>query len=202
MFASRFSFDGKIVLITGGSRGLGLALAREACADRARVALLARDSNELARARDDLTRRGGDALPVECDLLEPAQIKQAVERIVDHFGGLDVVINNAGIIEAHRFRESNDASFLGSLPHYWRSDSAFPPARRRAHRQHLFHRRENRRSAHGAIHGEQIRSRWFLGCDSRRVSARKYLRHYRHARNDAYRLAWLREIQGRSRDRI
>src|ERR1043166_10240379 len=78
MFASRFSFDGKIVLITGGSRGLGLALAREACARRARVALLARDPNELARSCDDLTRRGGEALPVECDLLEPMQIKQAM----------------------------------------------------------------------------------------------------------------------------
>src|SRR6266536_2449311 len=82
MFASRFSFDGKIILITGGSRGLGLALAREACARRARVALLARDPNELARACDDLRRRGGDTLPVECDLLEPTQIKQAVEKIV------------------------------------------------------------------------------------------------------------------------
>src|SRR5438477_161253 len=105
MFTSRFSFDGRIVLITGGSRGLGLALAREACALGARVALLARDPNELARARDDLRRNGGDALPVECDLLEPAAIEQAVTRIVDHFGGLDVVINKAGMMRtgSHSF---------------------------------------------------------------------------------------------------
>ncbi len=165
MFASRFSFDGKIILITGGSRGLGLALAREACARRARVALLARDPNELARACDDLRRRGGDTLPVECDLLEPTQIKQAVDKIVDYFGALDVVINNAGIIE------------VGPLAHMKPADF-------------------------DAIHGEQVLPRRFLGCDSRGVSARRYLRHHRHTGNDAHRLAQLREIQGRPRSRI
>ena len=120
MFASRFSFDGKIILITGGSRGLGLALAREACARRARVALLARDPNELARACDDLRRRGGDTLPVECDLLEPTQIKQAVEKIVDHFGGLDVVINNAGIIEVGPLAHMKPADFEKAIMlHFW-----------------------------------------------------------------------------------
>ncbi len=120
MFASRFSFDGKIILITGGSRGLGLALAREACARRARVALLARDPNELARACDDLRRRGGDTLPVECDLLEPTQIKQAVEKIVDHFGALDVVINNAGIIEVGPLAHMKPADFEKAIMlHFW-----------------------------------------------------------------------------------
>ena len=120
MFASRFSFDGKIILITGGSRGLGLALAREACARRARVALLARDPKELARACDDLRRRGGDTLPVECDLLEPTQIKQAVDKIVDYFGALDVVINNAGIIEVGPLAHMKPADFEKAIMlHFW-----------------------------------------------------------------------------------
>lgn len=136
MFASRFSFDGRIVLITGGSRGLGLALAREACARRARVALLARDPNELARACDDLTRRGGDALPVECDLLEPLQIKQSVERIVDHFGGLDAVINNAGIIEVGPLAHMKRGDFEKAMMlHFWAPyhivSEAIPHFRRR-----------------------------------------------------------------------
>ena len=107
-------------MITGGSRGLGLALAREACARGAHVALLARDPNELARARDDLRRRGGDALPVDCDLLEPAEIEQAVGRIVDHFGGLDVLINNAGIIQVGPLAHMTRADFeKAMLLHFW-----------------------------------------------------------------------------------
>src|SRR5438477_4578963 len=136
MFTSRFSFDGRIVLITGGSRGLGLALAREACALGARVALLARDPNELARARDDLRRNGGDALPVECDLLEPAEIEQAVTRIVDHFGGLDVVINNAGIVEVGPLAHMKRADFEKAMMlHFWApyhvTGEAIPHFRRR-----------------------------------------------------------------------
>lgn len=123
-------------MITGGSRGLGLALAREACARRARVALLARDPNELARACDDLTRRGGDALPVECDLLEPLQIKQSVERIVDHFGGLDAVINNAGIIEVGPLAHMKRGDFEKAMMlHFWAPyhivSEAIPHFRRR-----------------------------------------------------------------------
>jgi NAD(P)-dependent dehydrogenase (short-subunit alcohol dehydrogenase family) len=98
--------------------------------------LPARDPNELARACDDLTRRAGDALPVECDLLEPAQIKQAVKRIVDHFGGLDVVINNAGIIEVGPLAHMNRADFEKAMMlHFWAPfelvTQAVPKMRRR-----------------------------------------------------------------------
>ena len=67
------SFANKIVLITGGSRGLGLLLARIFCTEGARVALLARDPDELARAREELRQRGGEVLTISCDLLERAQ---------------------------------------------------------------------------------------------------------------------------------
>jgi hypothetical protein len=62
------SFANKVILITGGSRGLGLVLARKSCAQSARVALLARDTDELARAREELVSRGGEALTISCDL--------------------------------------------------------------------------------------------------------------------------------------
>jgi NAD(P)-dependent dehydrogenase (short-subunit alcohol dehydrogenase family) len=104
------SFAGKIVLITGGSRGLGFLLARQLCAQGARVALLARDPEELARAREELVHRGGETFTVSCDLLDRAQTEAAVRQVVDYFGGLDVVINNAGIIE------------IGPLVHMQRED--------------------------------------------------------------------------------
>ena len=114
------SFARKVVLITGGSRGLGLALARQLCAEGARVALLARDPHELARAREELMQQGGEVFTISCDLLDRAQIDVAVQDVVDHFGGLDVVINNAGIIEigplAHMQRE--DFQHAMNL-HFW-----------------------------------------------------------------------------------
>jgi NAD(P)-dependent dehydrogenase (short-subunit alcohol dehydrogenase family) len=116
----RFSFAKKVVLITGGSRGLGLVLARQLCAEGARVVLLARDSDELARARDELVRRGGEAMTISCDLLDRAQIDSAVQEIVDQFGSLDVVINNAGIIEVGPLEHMQREDFERAMNlHFW-----------------------------------------------------------------------------------
>jgi hypothetical protein len=65
---SRFSFAGKVVLISGGSRGLGLILARQISNEGGKVALLARDADELERAKTELMTRGGEVLAVQCDL--------------------------------------------------------------------------------------------------------------------------------------
>jgi NAD(P)-dependent dehydrogenase (short-subunit alcohol dehydrogenase family) len=114
------SFAGKVVVITGGSRGLGLVLARQFCAEGARVALLARDPDELARAREELVQRGGEVLTISCDLLEREQIDAAVQEVVDHFGGLDVVINNAGIIEVGPLEHMRREDFERSMNlHFW-----------------------------------------------------------------------------------
>ncbi len=106
----RFSFAGKACLITGGSRGLGLVLARQICAEGGRVALIARDVDELGRAYDELTRDGCDVALVPCDLLDRAQTEEALRTVIRHFGAVDVLINNAGIIE------------VGPLEHMQRED--------------------------------------------------------------------------------
>jgi NAD(P)-dependent dehydrogenase (short-subunit alcohol dehydrogenase family) len=115
-----FSFANKSVLITGGSRGLGFVIARFLSAEGARVALLARDANELARARDEINQAGGEAITIVCDLLDRAQAESAVEKVVNRFGTVDVLINNAGIIEigplAHMQREDFERSM--NL-HFW-----------------------------------------------------------------------------------
>lgn len=116
----RFSFSGKSVLITGGSRGLGLLLAKRVCAEGGRVALLARDATELRRARDELLEVDGEAITIVCDLLDRRQIDDAIEKVFARFGGVDVLINNAGIIEigplVHMKREDFERSM--SL-HFW-----------------------------------------------------------------------------------
>src|SRR5262252_1118860 len=72
---ARYAVRDRVVLITGGSRGLGLVLARHICERGGNVALIARDREELARAKADLNRRGGRVLTVECDLLDCVQIQ-------------------------------------------------------------------------------------------------------------------------------
>ena len=116
--ASSF-YEGKAVLITGGSRGLGLILARELARRGARLAICARDKRELEAARAEL----GDVLAIPCDVGDEAQARALVEQTVRHFGRLDVVINNAGIIqvaplssmEVADFREAMQINFYGVL---------------------------------------------------------------------------------------
>jgi NAD(P)-dependent dehydrogenase (short-subunit alcohol dehydrogenase family) len=119
---ARYSLRDKVVLITGGSRGLGLVLARQICAAGGKVALIARDAEELGRAKADLARRGDarNAFEVQCDLLDTAQIQSAVRQIIDRFGKVDILINCAGIIEVgpleHMTREDFDRAMR---LHFW-----------------------------------------------------------------------------------
>jgi NAD(P)-dependent dehydrogenase (short-subunit alcohol dehydrogenase family) len=116
----RFSFRNKIALITGGSRGLGLEIARQLCAQGGRVAILARDTAELARAKADLATRGGDVLPIQCDLIEAAQIQSAISQTLARFGKIDILINNAGIIEVGPLDHMQLADFDRAMRvHFW-----------------------------------------------------------------------------------
>jgi NAD(P)-dependent dehydrogenase (short-subunit alcohol dehydrogenase family) len=117
---TRYTLRDKVVLITGGSRGLGLVLARHICARGGNVALIARDREELARAKDDLAPRGGKVLTVECNLLDAEQIQSAVRRIIDRFGKIDVLINNAGIIEVGPLEHLTREDFERAMRlHFW-----------------------------------------------------------------------------------
>jgi NAD(P)-dependent dehydrogenase (short-subunit alcohol dehydrogenase family) len=90
----------KVVLVTGGSRGLGLLLAKEFAGEGARVAICARDEAELERARKQLQREAGfDVLTLVCDVRERVQVEQMMREIRDQLGPLDVLVNNAGIME-------------------------------------------------------------------------------------------------------
>ncbi len=116
----RFSLRDRVVLITGGSRGLGLVLARQICAVGGKVALIARDADELERAKADLARRGGAALTVQGDLLDTGQIQSAIRQIIDRFGKIDILINNAGIIEVGPLQHMTREDFERAMRlHFW-----------------------------------------------------------------------------------
>jgi NAD(P)-dependent dehydrogenase (short-subunit alcohol dehydrogenase family) len=116
----RIRLDGKTALVTGGTRGLGLELARELAAHGARVAICGRDPDELDRAEADLRGRGADVLAVQCDVTVREQVQGMAAGIARHFGSLDVVINNAGTIsvgpvETMTLTDFDDAMKL----HFW-----------------------------------------------------------------------------------
>jgi NAD(P)-dependent dehydrogenase (short-subunit alcohol dehydrogenase family) len=117
---SRYSLRDKVAVITGGSRGLGLVLARHICAQGGNVALIARDPDELTRAKADLAPRGSPVLTIQCDLLDAAQIEAAVRQIIDRLGKIDILINSAGIIEVGPLEHMTREDFERTMRlHFW-----------------------------------------------------------------------------------
>jgi NAD(P)-dependent dehydrogenase (short-subunit alcohol dehydrogenase family) len=98
-YARWYDLRGKNVLITGGSRGLGLALSREFISRGALVAICARDVEELERASSDLVRPGRPVLALPCDVANIEEVGRMVEAVREHFGQIDVLVNNAGVIQ-------------------------------------------------------------------------------------------------------
>ena len=90
---------GKVVVITGGSRGLGLVLARALIERGARVAICARDADELARAHRDLEERGGEVFSAPCNVTDRNDVMRFIASVEDDFGPIEVLVNNAGIIQ-------------------------------------------------------------------------------------------------------
>src|SRR6266513_1307244 len=116
----RYPLRGKVVFITGGSRGLGLVLARHICSRGGNVVLIARDAEELARAKSDLARRHSTVMTIPCDFLDTEQIQAAVRQAIDRFGKIDILINNAGNIEVGPLEHLMPEDFERAMRlHFW-----------------------------------------------------------------------------------
>jgi len=92
------SIDGKVVVITGGSSGLGEATARMLPAEGARVVLGARRVDRIQSLAEELVRAGGTAVAVQTDVTRPDQVQRLVDTAVQTYGRIDVIINNAGLM--------------------------------------------------------------------------------------------------------
>lgn len=132
-----YTFADKAVVITGGSRGLGLVLARMLAEEGARVTLIARDDAELDRARQDLIKRGANPNQVSvlaADVRDQASIRAAIEQARQTWGDIDVLINGAGVISAGPLQHMQTSDYENQMAtHFWgawhASQAALPAMR-------------------------------------------------------------------------
>ena len=87
----------RVALVTGGSQGIGKAIAERLVNDGFSVALVALEENKLQETAKELEEKGGEALPIVADVSDRDAVFAAVKKTVDHFGDLNVVVNNAGL---------------------------------------------------------------------------------------------------------
>ncbi|WP_257463464.1 SDR family NAD(P)-dependent oxidoreductase [Archangium lipolyticum] len=121
LLREKVSFEGRTVLLTGGSRGLGLVLARQFLAEGARVILSAREEVELTRARDELEKDGaGEVLAIPCDVSDRVQVEAMVAQVHERFGAVDVLVNNAGTIQVGPLESMTEEDFDEAMDvHFW-----------------------------------------------------------------------------------
>jgi NAD(P)-dependent dehydrogenase (short-subunit alcohol dehydrogenase family) len=116
---------GKVVLITGGSSGIGLATAHKVAAAGATTILIARDPEKLAAAKKEIAARGHSVVTYSADVSDPAQCEELVRKLEDNHGGVDILVNNAGrsirrAIENsfdryHDFERTMSVNYYGAL---------------------------------------------------------------------------------------
>lgn len=117
---NRVDLRGEVVLITGGSRGLGLLMAREFGRRGCRVAICARDDAELRAAREQLNSWGVDALAIVCDVSQPKDIERTIQAVAEHYGSIDILVNNAGVIQVGPWQSASLDDFVEAMDiMYW-----------------------------------------------------------------------------------
>jgi citronellol/citronellal dehydrogenase len=106
------SLEGRVMFISGGSRGIGLAIAIRAARDGAKVALIAKTAEPhpklpgtIFTAAEEIEQAGGEALPIVGDIRDENTVAAAVEQTIERFGGIDLVVNNASAINLAPMRE-------------------------------------------------------------------------------------------------
>ena len=138
------SLAGKRMFITGGSRGIGLAIALRAAQDGAHIAIAAKTAEAnpklpgtIFSAAKEIEAAGGTALPIQCDIRDEAQIEAAIAKTTETFGGIDILVNNASAINltrtdqtpAKRFDLMFDVNVRGT---FLTSQAALPHLRKSA----------------------------------------------------------------------
>lgn len=115
-----YKFKDKIVLVTGASRGLGLVMARQLAKERAKLAICARDIDELEKARLELADSGTEVMAIPCDVTLREQVNTLISEVRNRFGRIDVLINNAGIIQVGPMETMTIQEYEEAMKtHFW-----------------------------------------------------------------------------------
>ena len=114
------SFRDKVVVITGGSRGLGLLLARRFGDEGAKIVICSRNEEELRRARNELYNRGVEVEAVHADVRLKVAVEDVIRTAVETFGGVDVLVNNAGVIQVGPMEHMTEQDYDEAMDtHFW-----------------------------------------------------------------------------------
>ncbi|MGO7030960.1 SDR family oxidoreductase [Rhizobium ruizarguesonis] len=92
------NIDGKIALVTGASSGIGAATALKLAEAGAKVGIAARRTDKLEGLQKEIASRGGEALVIEMDVVDPASVEAGVKKLVGAYGSIDILVNNAGLM--------------------------------------------------------------------------------------------------------
>ncbi|MFZ0426756.1 MAG: SDR family NAD(P)-dependent oxidoreductase [Acidobacteriota bacterium] len=107
--------NGKTAIVTGGSAGIGLAIARRLGADGARVAICGRSADRLSRASQNLASSGIEVLAARCDVQDAQAVESLVEQVVGRFGAIHILVNNAGANEPTPLQEPDDTAWQQNI---------------------------------------------------------------------------------------
>ncbi len=119
----RIELAGRVVIVTGGSTGLGLMVARQAAERGAKLVLAARGEEDLRAAEAEIRQLGAEVLAVPTDVSDEGQVRNLVARAIERFGRVDILVNNAGTIQVgpaeamtvDDFRQAMATNFWGEL---------------------------------------------------------------------------------------
>jgi 3-oxoacyl-[acyl-carrier protein] reductase len=99
---------GEVAVVTGGSQGIGRAIATRLASEGAAVAILARNERNVRAAADEIVATGGQAIGVPCDVTERDQVRSALDTVIGRFGRLTVLVNHAGLFRPAPFADISD----------------------------------------------------------------------------------------------
>ena len=116
----QINFKDKVVLITGGSRGLGLVLAREFAREGAKIAVCSRNAEELTAAKREIEDYGAEVYEAVCDVRNQSEVVKLIDDVCMRFGRIDVLINNAGVIQVGPLELQTQKDFEDAMAvHFW-----------------------------------------------------------------------------------